>query len=98
MSTSTSLRTDLGSTSRSGAGCRAESAIRILATWLDLPGRERTALRELLELVASRASAEAEANGARTTQDAKVDAEYARTRSELIEKFVAARPRGADDR
>ena len=36
----------------------------------------------------SRAAAEAEVNGARATQDAKVDSEYARTRSELVEKFV----------
>jgi hypothetical protein len=54
----------------------------------ELIARERAALRELLELVAQRAAAEAEAKGTRQTNDSKVEAEFARTRQGQVEKYV----------
>ena len=53
----------------------------------DLPGRQRAALRELLRLVADRATAEEEVNQSRIANDAKVDTEYARSRQALVEKY-----------
>ncbi len=53
----------------------------------DLPGRQRTALKELLRLVSDRAGAEAEAGQSRSSNENKVETEYARTRQGLVEKY-----------
>ncbi|MFO0892115.1 MAG: hypothetical protein U0790_23630 [Isosphaeraceae bacterium] len=54
----------------------------------DLPGRQRAALGELLRLVDERAKAESEARDWQQSNDAKVDAEYSRTRQGLLDKYV----------
>ncbi|WP_250846803.1 FtsK/SpoIIIE domain-containing protein [Aquisphaera insulae] len=54
----------------------------------DLIAREHDAVRQLLSLVEDRARAEAEITEGRRSQDAKVDAEYARTRQGLVDKFT----------
>src|SRR5436305_7029050 len=56
----------------------------------DVLVRERAVLQELFRLVGERAKAEAAANQARVSNDAKVDAEYAKTRQGLIAKYAAA--------
>ncbi|MGC8640807.1 MAG: FtsK/SpoIIIE domain-containing protein, partial [Isosphaeraceae bacterium] len=85
MSTSTSLRT----TPQSGPAPSSEVLASSLPTGEpELIARERAALHELLELVAQRAQAEAEASGTRDGNDARIDAEYAKTRQGLIEKYV----------
>jgi hypothetical protein len=64
----------------------------------ELLSRQRSALRELLSLVDQRALAEHEASETRTTSDAKVDSEYARTRQGLVEKYTSLeRQARADD-
>ncbi|QEH32650.1 ESX-1 secretion system protein EccCa1 [Aquisphaera giovannonii] len=54
----------------------------------DLIARERDALRRLLTLIDERAREEAHAEESRRTQDARVDAEYAKTRQGLVEKYA----------
>ena len=49
---------------------------------------------ELFRLVGERAKAEAAANRHASRNDAKVDAEYAKTRQGLVAKYAAARSRG----
>src|SRR5689334_3102400 len=52
--------------------------------------RERAVLQELFRLVDERAKAEAAASQARVSNDAKVEAEYAKTRKGLIDKYATA--------
>jgi hypothetical protein len=48
---------------------------------------ERSILREILQLVAERAEAEAKIEGERTSRDSTADSEYAKARQSLVEKF-----------
>ncbi len=84
MSTSTSLRTLAGSESDSANGPQTTPGE---PASLDLQGRQRAALRELLHLVAERAEAEEEANQSRSSNQTKVETEYSKTRQGLVEKF-----------
>jgi hypothetical protein len=85
VSTSTSLRTTSGT---SPVPPPADAGSSRPPGEPELISRQRAALRELLELVSQRATAEAGASGVRDTNDAKVEAEFARTRQELVEKYV----------
>ena len=64
-------------------GCRPGALARPSAGY---PGRERAALRDVLRLVAERAAAEAEVEGARSSGDTTADAEYLRAKRNLQEK------------
>jgi hypothetical protein len=64
----------------------------------DLLARQRSALRELLRLVDQRALAEDDASETRTSNDAKLESEYAKTRQGLVEKYISLdRQARADD-
>ena len=93
--TTTSLRTippsDADSSAGSVAGPLSEPA---------LLGRERSALREILRLVAERADAETKVEADRKSYGTAADAEYQKTRRALIDKLVKleAEANGADEK
>ncbi len=63
-------------------------------------GRERSALREILRLVAERADAETKVEADRKSYGTAADAEYQKTRRALIDKLVKleAEANGADEK
>ncbi len=85
MSTSTSLR----ETPSAAAGQAVHVPVSLPAE-PEVLVRERVVLQELFRLVDERAKAEAAATQARVSNDAKVDAEYAKTRQGLIAKYATA--------
>jgi hypothetical protein len=80
VSASTILRTDPGPVSGATGTLLSPNEPELIR-------RERSALGEILRLVAERAEAEAKAEGERSSSDATIDAEYAKARKAKVGKF-----------